>query len=145
MQNHSDAEWTAVLGHRPPAEIPDVADRFERFGVEPGTVQKVLHDLGDNLVDGFQSGWPDGYPDTYGGLDGLALLGAEVEVFAAYASRRAARVRADAFARLAVESGDSLDTIAKRLGIKKQTVHRALKRPGAVADFISDLTGGRVR
>lgn len=137
MNHHSDAEWVTVLTHRDPGEIVDAAERFERVGVSPGTVAKVLTDLGDHLIGCFPNEWPP----EYGGLDGVALLSAEVEAYAAYAANRASRARSNIFNRLIRDSDDSLADIANRLGISKQTLHRAAKRPGAITDFARRLTG----
>lgn len=136
--HYSDAEWVTVLVHRSPREIPDVADRFERVGVSPDTVAKVLSDLGDHLINCF----PDDWPPEYGGLDGVALLSAEVESYAGHAADRASRARGAIFNRLIRDSDDSLSAIAHRLGISKQTLHRAAKRPGALTDFARYLTEG---
>lgn len=142
MTAHDDAEWAAALPHREPEEIPVVADRFTAEGITPEVVTKVVFDLGDQMIAQFTAGQ---FPDEYGGLLGVALLGAEVEVYADHAARRASRVRADSLALALATSGESLATIAAHLGITKQNVHRAARRPGALTDFAHSLTTRTIR
>lgn len=142
MTAHDDAEWVVALPHREPEEIPAVADRFTAAGIAPEVVTKVVFDLGDQMLSGFVTGQ---FPDEYGGLIGVALLAAEVEVFCAHAAQRAARARADALGLVLATGGESLAAVASRLGITKQTLHRATKRPGALHDFSHQLTTRTIR
>ncbi len=139
-----DAEWVPVLAHRPVEEIPATIDRFVAVGVTPPMVAKTLDDLGDQVVDTFPP-YPLDPADTrwaedLGGLKGVALLATEIEVYSSYAQRRAARIRAEAFELLIYSSDQSLAELGKDLGMSKQVISRASKRPGILSDFMTKLS-----
>ncbi len=138
-----DAEWVQVLAHRPDEEIPATIDRFVALSITPTLVATTLADLGDDVVAKFPP-----YPldpsdirwaENIGGLKGVALLAAEIEVYSSYAQRRAARIRAEAFELLIHSSDQSLAELGQELGMSKQVISRAAKRPGILTDFMSAL------
>ena len=149
-QQFSDADWCAALPHRDPRDLPALITRFERAGLTPHRVTYALRDLGDALTE-IDPAIPEhtlgyGPPGATGhqGVEAVALLAAEIETYASHVARRAARMRANAFTVLIATSGESLSTIAARMGISKQALHAsAAKRHPLAEGLTARLTAWR--
>jgi hypothetical protein len=127
----SDAEWQSVLAHRPADDgsRDAAAARFTGAGVTAAQVREALLDGGDALYQAAQQR-TGGWAEPFGGNLAVALLAAEVSVFAAHVNSRASGIRSEAVAGLLEDY--SAVTVAGELGVSRQKVYdiaRAGLRP----------------
>ncbi|MFF2031427.1 hypothetical protein [Arthrobacter sp. NPDC058192] len=127
----SDAEWETVLAYRPPEDgsRDAAAARFTAAGVGAADVRAALSDGGDALYEAARHHGAD-WAEPFGGNLAVALLAAEISVFAAHVTSRASGIRSEAVAQLLEDY--SAVTVAGELGVSRQKVYeiaRAGLRP----------------
>lgn len=132
-----DPRWQQVLTHRPANDgsREAAALRFSERGVTPEQVSAVLTDAGDALYAAAARGEED-WAQPFGGPLAVALLAAEVSVFAAHLNSRASGVRSAAVAGLLDEY--SAVTVAGELGVARQKVYE-IARAGLRPPYIEKV------
>ena len=133
----ADPQWQQVLTHRAADDgSRDVAaTRFTERGITPEQVSAVIADCGDALYSAAASGEP-GWAEPFGGPLAVALLAAEVSIFAAHLNSRASGVRSAAVAELLDEY--SAVTVASELGVARQKVYE-IARAGLRPPYIEQV------
>ncbi len=133
----SDSRWQQVLTHRPVDDgtRETAAARFAERGITPEQLKAVLADGGDALYAAAAGGQP-GWADPFGGPLAVALLSAEVSIFAAHLNSRASGVRSAAVAELLDEY--SAVTVAAELGVARQKVYE-IARAGLRPPYIEQV------
>ena len=133
----ADSQWQQVLTHRPldDGSRDAAATRFVERGITPEQLKDVLDDGGDALYSAAAAGKP-GWADPFGGPLAVALLAAEVSVFAAHLNSRASGVRSAAVAELLDEY--SAVTVAAELGVARQKVYE-IARAGLRPPYIEQV------
>ena len=126
-----DAEWQSALSHRPEEDgsRDAAAARFTAAGVGAVQVRDALSDGGDALYEAARQR-SAGWTEPFGGSLAVALLAAEISVFAAHVNSRASGIRSEAVAELLEDY--SAVTVAGELGVSRQKVYeiaRAGLRP----------------
>ncbi|MEJ1114415.1 hypothetical protein WBN73_10255 [Paenarthrobacter sp. CCNWLY172] len=129
-----DPQWQHVLTHRraDDGSRDTAAKRFVDRGITPEQLHAVLTDGGDALYAAAAAGG-QGWAEPFGGPLAVALLSAEVSVFAAHLNSRASGIRSVAVAELLDEY--SAVTVAAELGVARQKVYdiaRAGLRPPCI-------------
>ncbi|MGJ3190962.1 hypothetical protein [Paenarthrobacter sp. FR1] len=132
-----DNEWLRVLTHRSDDDgSRDIAARrFAERGITPNQVRAVLADCGDALYAAAASG-KAGWAEPFGGPLAVALLSAEVSMFAAHVNSRASGIRSAAVAELLDEY--SAVTVAGELGVARQKVYE-IARAGLRPPYIEQV------
>lgn len=133
----SDAEWHSVLAHR---RVDDgsrdaAVFRFAAAGVGAAQVREALTDGGDALYQAARHGVA-GWAEPFGGNLAVALLAAEVSVFAAHLNSRASGIRSEAVAELLEDY--SAVTVAGELGVSRQKVYE-IARAGLRPPYIDNV------
>ena len=133
----SDAEWQSVLSHRTEEDgsRDAAAARFTAAGVGAAQVLDALSDGGDALYQAARrrgAGWAE----PFGGNLAVALLAAEVSVFAAHVNSRASGIRSEAVAELLEDY--SAVTVAGELGVSRQKVYE-IARTGLRPPYIDTV------
>ncbi|WP_159709160.1 hypothetical protein [Arthrobacter sp. 18067] len=133
----TDPQWQHVLTYRPADDgsRDAAAKRFEERGVTPEQLGAILTDGGDALYAAAAAGGP-GWAEPFGGPLAVALLSAEVSVFAAHLNSRASGVRSAAVAELLDEY--SAVTVAAELGVARQKVYE-IARAGLRPPYIEQV------
>lgn len=133
----SDAEWQSVLAHRSDDDGSREAAvaRFTAAGVGPAQVRAALSDGGDSLYQAARQR-SAGWAEPFGGNLAVALLAAEVGVFAAQMSSRASGIRSEAVAELLEDY--SAVTVAGELGVSRQKVYE-IARTGLRPPYIDTV------
>ncbi|MFJ6535827.1 hypothetical protein ACIQH5_06315 [Paenarthrobacter sp. NPDC091711] len=133
----ADPQWQQVLTHRAADDgSRDVAAaRFTERGITPEQVSAVIADGGDALYSAAAGGEP-GWAEPFGGPLAVALLAAEVSIFAAHLNSRASGVRSAAVAELLDEY--SAVTVASELGVARQKVYE-IARAGLRPPYIEQV------
>jgi hypothetical protein len=133
----TDPHWQQVLTHRAADDgSRDVAAmRFTERGITPDQVGAVIADCGDALYAAAAEGKP-GWAEAFGGPLAVALLAAEVSMFAAHLNSRASGVRSAAVAELLDEY--SAVTVAGELGVARQKVYE-IARAGLRPPYIEQV------
>ncbi len=133
----ADPQWQQVLTHRAADDgSRDVAaTRFTERGITPEQVSAVIADCGDALYSAAAGGKP-GWAEPFGGPLAVALLAAEVSIFAAHLNSRASGVRSAAVAELLDEY--SAVTVASELGVARQKVYE-IARAGLRPPYIEQV------
>ena len=132
-----DAEWQSVLSHRTEDDgsRDAAAARFAAAGVAAAQVREALSDGGDALYRAARqrrAGWTE----PFGGSLAVALLAAEVSLFAAHLNSRASGIRSEAVAALLEDY--SAVTVAGELGISRQKVYE-IARTGLRPPYIDTV------
>ncbi|MFW0771722.1 hypothetical protein ACLRGI_00950 [Paenarthrobacter nitroguajacolicus] len=137
VSNASDIRWHHVLAHRPADDgsRESAAARFAERGIAPEQLMAVLADGGDALYSAAAEGKP-GWAEPFGGPLAVALLSAEVSIFAAHLNSRASGVRSAAVAELLDEY--SAVTVAAELGVARQKVYE-IARAGLRPPYIEQV------
>lgn len=132
-----DSPWHKILTHRPPGDgsREAAAKRFTERGITPEQVSAVIADGGDALYSAAAEGKP-GWAEPFGGPLAVALLAAEVSIFAAHLNSRASGVRSAAVAELLDEY--SAVTVAGELGVARQKVYE-IARAGLRPPYIEQV------
>lgn len=133
----SDAEWQSVLAHRAEDDgsRAAAAARFMAAGVGAAQVREALSDAGDALYQAARRRSP-GWAEPFGGTLAVALLAAEVSVFAAHVNSRASGIRSEAVAELLEDY--SAVTVAGELGVSRQKVYE-ISRSGLRPPYIDHV------
>ncbi|MGR0161286.1 hypothetical protein [Paenarthrobacter nitroguajacolicus] len=133
----ADPRWQQLLTHRPADDgsRETAAARFAVRGITPEQLQAVLADGGDALYAAAAGGVP-GWAEPFGGPLAVALLSAEVSIFAAHLNSRASGVRSAAVAELLDEY--SAVTVAAELGVARQKVYE-IARAGLRPPYIEQV------
>ncbi|WP_346925637.1 hypothetical protein [uncultured Arthrobacter sp.] len=133
----SDAGWQAVLSHRTEEDgsRDAAAARFTAAGVGAAQVREVLSDGGDALYQSVRQRSAD-WAEPFGGYLAVALLAAEVSVFAAHVNSRASGIRSEAVAELLEDY--SAITVAGELGVSRQKVYE-IARTGLRPPYIDTV------
>ena len=133
----SDAGWQAVLSHRTEEDgsRDAAAARFTAAGVGAAQVREVLSDGGDALYQSVRQRSAD-WAEPFGGYLAVALLAAEVSVFAAHVNSRASGIRSEAVAELLEDY--SAITVAGELGVSRQKVYE-IARAGLRPPYIDTV------
>ena len=133
----TDPQWQQVLNHRPADDgsREAAAARFTERGITPEQVSAVIADCGDALYAAAAEGKP-GWAEPFGGALAVALLAAEISIFAAHLNSRASGVRSAAVAELLDEY--SAVTVAAELGVARQKVYE-IARAGLRPPYIEQV------
>lgn len=135
----SDSRWQQVLTHRPVDDgtRETAAARFAERGITPEQLKAVLADGGGDALYAAAAGGQPGWADPFGGPPlAVALLSAEVSIFAAHLNSRASGVRSAAVAELLDEY--SAVTVAAELGVARQKVYE-IARAGLRPPYIEQV------
>lgn len=123
MTQQVDVQWREVLPHRSGSALTEAVARLEDAGVRPPTVAAVLSDLGDCLWR-TETG-PDPSGDVLAGAEARLVVLTELAAFLTASVERTACLRRQAVEEL--NAHESLSSIARRLGVSPQAVHKLLR------------------
>ncbi|WP_426225234.1 hypothetical protein [Pseudarthrobacter sp. DSP2-3-2b1] len=129
--------WNTVLSHRLAGDgsREAAAARFTAARIGPAEVRAALSDGGDALYAAARQGSP-GWAAQFGGSLAVALLSAEISVFAAHLNSRASGIRSEAVAELLDDY--SAVTVAAGLGVSRQKVYE-ISRGGLRPPYIDTV------